>query len=177
MPEPTLRSPTADCPHGDILDRSGDALLAFRGAAVSEMQVANQRRTGRTFRLEDGVFGWSLRPGEMLVLCPSAHPAPAITSLMVRHDGSWTDLTHSVAILGLRDAEAPRILSKLCPLDLSRMPQNFALRTSMAQVATQIVRSAAGEIWLLAPRSYAPYLLRVLVDSASRPASLHAVPS
>jgi heterotetrameric sarcosine oxidase gamma subunit len=68
----------------------------------------------------------------------------AVTSRLDAADDdlvSVVDVTHGRALMRLTGADAHRLLAKLCAIDLaSGAPDGTALRTSVAEVATDVVR-------------------------------------
>ena len=153
-----------------LREAPGGRLVVVRGAAAAELGTELGGIAGRSRRAGD-TLAWSLRPGELMVLNDGVGPAAAgpVEAVRSRYPTGWTDLTHGVALMRLDGALAPRILAKLCPLDLARLVDDTALRTSMAQVIVEIITDdASREAWLLVvPRSYAVYFSGVLDDAGT----------
>lgn len=114
-----------------------------------------------------GLLGWQLTAsvGRRLAVHTAGEMSPAPESA----SGAYAvDMTHAVAIMRLASEFAPAVLAKICPIDFSRRPDAFALRTSMAQVGVEVVRHGVldGDVLLLVPRSFGPYFYGVLRDAA-----------
>lgn len=148
----------------------GGRLVVVRGVAAAELGAELGVVAGRWRRVGD-TLSWSLRPGELMVLADGVGAAAAgpVEAVMSRYSTGWTDLTHGVALMRLDGALAPRILEKLCSLDLARLVDGTAVRTSMAQVVVEIITDdASRKAWLLVvPRSYAVYFSSVLDDAGT----------
>jgi sarcosine oxidase, subunit gamma len=91
-------------------------------------------------------------PGEWLLLAAPASPgspgdAAGQTAELDALDApgetvSWVDQTHGRALIRLSGPAAPRVLAKLCGIDLSDdiTPDGAAFRTSIAGLATDVIR-------------------------------------
>ncbi len=85
------------------------------------------------------------------------------------------DLTHGRALVRLTGRDAARALSKVCAVDLSEAvtPEGTTFRTSVAKVATDVVRDDAGggtggpSYLLHCERSSGQYLFECLLDAGS----------
>lgn len=102
---------------------------------------------------------WSVSPGEWTLVGPGP-------------GGEVVDLTHVRAMFRLTGDHAPRIMAKICALDLSddMFPDGGAARTLVAGVATELVRDdrPRTESYLILPsRSFGLYMHTVLVDAGS----------
>jgi sarcosine oxidase gamma subunit len=55
---------------------------------------------------------------------------------------TWVDLTHGRALIRLTGSPGPRLLAKLCGIDLGDdiTPDGAAFRTSIAALATDVIR-------------------------------------
>jgi heterotetrameric sarcosine oxidase gamma subunit len=115
-------------------------------------------------------------PGEWLLLgAPGA--ARQLTEQVHTEAGeefvTSVDLTHGRALMRLTGADAARALSKVCAVDLSDTvtPDRAAFRTSVAKVATDVVRDDVGgggsvpSYLLHCERSSGQYLFDCLLDA------------
>jgi sarcosine oxidase, subunit alpha len=114
--------------------------------------------------------------GEWLLVAPP-HSFRAVTAhLDTSDDGlvSVVDVTHGRAMMRLSGTDAPRVLSKLCAIDFAdtATPQGSAFRSSVAKVATDIIRDdlpGSGTVersYLLhCDRSVGQYLFDTLLDA------------
>jgi len=130
----------------------------------------------RGSRREDGVLVIGSGPGEWL-LVGRVGMAPEIAE-KVRGQGEGefatiVDLTHGRALMRLSGRDAARTLAKVCAVDLSDdlTPDGAAFRTSVAKVATDVVRDDAGggagesSYLLHCERSSGQYLFDCLLDA------------
>lgn len=102
---------------------------------------------------------WSVSPGEWTLVGPVPR-------------GEVVDLTHVRAMFRLTGDHAPRVMAKVCALDLSddMFPDGGAARTLVAGVATELVRDDRHEAhsYLILPsRSFGQYMHTVLIDAGS----------
>jgi heterotetrameric sarcosine oxidase gamma subunit len=102
-------------------------------------------------------LAWSVSPGEWTVIGD-------------RPDGDVVDLTSVRAMFRLTGANAPRILAKICALDLGdeMFPEKAAARTLVAAVATELVRDDQEGVrsYLILPsRSFGRYMHDVILDA------------
>lgn len=143
-------------PTGGIADRLG---VAFGGSR----------------RDDNGTLIVRVRPAQWLLFADAGRGAD-----LVRHwesaagDGgefvSVIDVTAGRTVLRLTGDAAPEMLAKVCALDLDAAPDGSALRSSVAKVNAEIVRSDADgrRSYLLAcDRSYGRYLTGALADAGS----------
>jgi len=88
-------------------------------------------------------------PGEWLVLAPVGTAPQVVKRLQAAAAESAPeefvtviDLTHGRALVRLTGAQAPYLLARLCPVDLDddMTPNGSALRSSVAGLATDIIR-------------------------------------
>jgi hypothetical protein len=122
---------------------------------------------GRVADLSAGVLSWQLTPwvGRRLTLSSEADTASPTPMEPTEYA---VDMTHAVAMVRVEASLAFGALAKICPIDFSRRPKAFALRTSMAQVGVEVVRHAAldDDFLLIFPRSFGPYFYDVIRDAA-----------
>lgn len=114
-------------------------------------------RPGTSMRWNDQLV-WSVTPDEWTVL--GSRPA----------DVDVVDLTHVRAMFRLTGVNAPRVLAKICALDLGGdiFPEEAAARTLVAGVATELVRDDQNGVrsyLILASRSFGLYMHDVIVDA------------
>ena len=112
---------------------------------------------GTSVKLDERLV-WSVSPGEWTVV----GPAP-------EHD-RVVDLTHVRVMFRLTGPEAPRLLAKICALDLGdqMFPNGAAARTLLAGVTTELVRDDqdGDRSFLIVPsRSFGRYVHEVLLDA------------
>lgn len=115
-------------------------------------------------------------PGEWLLVGRPGAAAQITRQVRELGDGdfvSTVDLTHGRALLRLTGRESALMLSKVCAVDLSDAvtPNGSAFRTSVAKVATDVVRDDAGggagvpSYLLHCERSSGQYLFECLLDA------------
>jgi heterotetrameric sarcosine oxidase gamma subunit len=76
--------------------------------------------------------------------------------------------SHGRALLRLVGTDAPRLLAKVCAVDLGAVPDGTALRTAVARLATDVVRDDLGatpSYLLHCERSSGRYLRQALLDA------------
>jgi heterotetrameric sarcosine oxidase gamma subunit len=109
-------------------------------------------RFGRAARDADGTLVAGSGPGEWLLLAPPGQ-APALVSRLERaapqapgESVTWVDLTHGRALMRLCGPSAGSVLAKVCGIDLSDdvTPDGAAFRTSVAALATDVIRDDVG---------------------------------
>ncbi len=85
-------------------------------------------------------------PGEWLLLAPPgqarALEPDAVAAQAPGESVTWVDLTHGRALVRLSGTDGPRLLAKLCGIDLGDevTPDGAAFRTSVAALATDVIR-------------------------------------
>lgn len=130
---------------------------------------------GHAARTETGVLVSTAAPGEWWLFAPpQANPDGAIEVESSLQLGlvSILDLTHERAAVRLTGAAAPKVLEKVCAINLSEeiTPNGAAFRSSVARVVTDVVRddSNGERSYLLHfERSYGEYLFDALLDAGS----------
>lgn len=127
---------------------------------------------GRAARDEHGTLVVGSGPGEWLLLAPPGSAADVAARVDTRDDRlvSVLDLTHGRALLRLTGTCADQLLAKVCAIDLADRvrPDGTALRTSVAKLATDVVRDDAAGVrsYLLhCERSSGQYLFDALLDA------------
>jgi heterotetrameric sarcosine oxidase gamma subunit len=118
--------------------RAAAALGVRFGRAGASAGAAGAGAAG-TLVVGSGPGEWLLlaAPGQARALEPDAvagqAPGESVT---------WVDLTHGRALIRLSGTDGPRLLAKLCGIDLSEevTPDGAAFRTSVAALATDVIR-------------------------------------
>lgn len=156
-----------------ITDATPLTKTLVRAPAVGNVAEFLDLLPGHAARNGSGVMVSTAAPGEWwLIGPPHANPIGGIKFESAGRDElvSILDLTHERAAVRLTGAAAPRLLAKVCAIDLSDeiTPNGAALRSSVARVVTDIVRddSNGERSYLLHyERSYGQYLFDALVDA------------
>ena len=127
-------------------------------------------------RREDDVLVVGSAPGEWL-LVGGAGQAGRLREQVSSRTGDdlvhTVDLTHGRALMRMTGRAAARALSKVCAIDLDDRvtPEGTAFRTSVAKIATDVVRDDAGaatgepSYLLHCERSSGQYLFDCLLDA------------
>jgi len=161
--------------------RLADASPLAKVSLRADGDGALGRRLGVRFRgsrRQDGVLVIGSGPGEWLFIGQpgtASHIAERVRGLGGGEFVTVVDLTHGRALLRLTGREAARALSKVCAVDLSDAltPEGAAFRTSVAKVATDIIRDDAGggtgepSYLLHCERSAGQYLFECLLDAGT----------
>jgi heterotetrameric sarcosine oxidase gamma subunit len=99
---------------------------------------------GRVRRDQHGVLIIGSGPDEWLLLAPPDTRAVVARRIETTDDDpvSVIDVTHGRALMRLSGADGHRVLAKVCAIDLSEAvtPNGVAFRSSVAEVATDVVR-------------------------------------
>lgn len=113
-----------------------------------------------------------MSPDEVLLLVPH-DAAPGVSSGLAEALAGThhlaTEVSDARAMFTIRGDGADDVVAKLCPVDIARLPQGEIRRTRAAQVAAALWRSGEGEISLVAFRSVAGYVERLLDVAAQGP--------
>ena len=145
-----------------------------RGRAAASLGV----RFGRAARDADGTLVAGSGPGEWLLLAPPGQ-APALVPKLERaaaqapgESVTWVDITHGRALMRLCGPSAASVLAKVCGIDLSDdvTPDGAAFRTSVAALATDVVRDDVGgtrSYLLHCERSSGQYLFDALLTAGA----------
>jgi heterotetrameric sarcosine oxidase gamma subunit len=142
------------------------------GRAATELAVP----FGRAVRDPAGTLVAGSGPGEWLLLAaPGQGPALTVRmgDLAARCPGELvtaTDVTHGRALVRLTGPHAAGVLAKVCGIDASDgiTPDGAAFRTSVAAVATDVIRDDTGGVpsYLLhCERSSGAYLFGELLEA------------
>jgi heterotetrameric sarcosine oxidase gamma subunit len=159
VPEPVARSPIATA--GPVTVTAGWQVSALRAAGVltltdctplAKVALAVRRpelacvRFGRAARDPEGTLVVGSGPGEWLLIGPVGQARVLADGLKHLVDpDDWVtcvDLTHGRVLIRLHGALAAQVLANLCGVDLGDdlVPDGAALRTSVAAVATDLIR-------------------------------------
>jgi heterotetrameric sarcosine oxidase gamma subunit len=147
---------------------------AVGGRAAAELTAP----FGRAARDPGGILVVGSGPGEWLMLAAPGQAAALIAraeQLASRYPGELitaTDLTHGRALARLSGSRGADVLRKVCGIDVSDgiTPDGAAFRTSVAAVATDVIRDDAGGVlsYLLhCERSSGAYLFGELLAAGS----------
>ena len=107
---------------------------------------------GRAAREPDGTLVVGSGPGEWLLLAPPGQAGALVPRLekaaaqAASESVTWVDLTHGRALIRLYGPSAAGVLAKVCGIDLSDgiTPDGAAFRTSVAALATDVIRDDLG---------------------------------
>ncbi len=156
-----------------LADRSPLAKVLVRadpdGPFADRIGVA----TGTARRTPANALAASARPGEWLLMGPPGSAGNLADDLGAPDDGELVtvlDVTHGRALMRLTGVRADGVLAKVCGVDLSdrAMPDGSAAGTSVARVATDIVRDDVAGVpsYLLhCERSSGQHLFASLLDA------------
>lgn len=175
----SVRRSTAALTLSDHTPLSKVAVKAPWDGALAETLGVRFGRMARTCWHLDGVAAQVLLagavPGEWLVLAGPGQQTMVVawlTDAAARAEElvSVVDLTHGRALVRLTGAKAQALLSKECSLDLddAACPDASALRSSVAGVATDILRddrNGTRSYLMLCERSLGQYLFDSLLDA------------
>ena len=186
--KPVARSPIAPAPPVRVMDgwevsgRRSSALVRLADCTPMAKLLVRASRGSSTAAVLDVPFGRARRsggalvvgsgPSEWLLIGPPGS-TPTVDGLYEAARGdhvSLVDLTHGRALVRLTGTDAPRLLSKVCAIDLSDAvtPDGAAFRSSVAKVATDVVRDDVGgdrSYLLHCERSSGQYLFDALLDA------------
>jgi heterotetrameric sarcosine oxidase gamma subunit len=138
----------ADGPGLTITDYTPLAKVQLRAPVRGEAAAAVGVRFGRAVRDPAGTLVVGSGPGEWLLLAAPGQ-APELLSRLASiaaqapdEHVTWVDLTHGRALIRLTGSSAVKVLARICGVDLSDeiTPDGAAFRTSVASVATDIIR-------------------------------------
>jgi heterotetrameric sarcosine oxidase gamma subunit len=120
--------------------------LLVRAPVGGQAQAALGVRFGRAARDDAGTLVVGSGPGEWLLLAaPGRADALGPGNIAAQAPGetvTWVDQTHGRALVRLTGQQGPSLLAKLCGVDLDDeiTPDGAAFRTSVAAVATDVIR-------------------------------------
>lgn len=161
-----------------ITDCTPLAKLQLRAPAGGQAAAALGVRFGRAARDQSGTLVVGSGPGEWLLLAaPGQAPelGARLASIAEQAPGehvTWVDLTHGRALMRLTGSPAASVLARICGIDLSDeiTPDGAAFRTSVASLATDIVRDDASgtpSYLLHCERSSGDYFFRALLRAGA----------
>jgi heterotetrameric sarcosine oxidase gamma subunit len=187
--EPVARSPIAPPPPVTVTDgwevsarRSSAELTITDCTPLTKIQVrapldgpaaaALGVRFGRAARDAAGTLVVGSGPGEWLLLAAPGADLGAERITGADPAASWVDLTHGRSLIRLNGNSASTLLAKVCGVDLGEAitPDGAAFRTSVAAVATDVIRddSAGTRSYLLhCERSSGQYLFDALLRAGA----------
>jgi heterotetrameric sarcosine oxidase gamma subunit len=162
-----------------ITDCSALAKVQLRAPAGGRAAAALGVRFGRAARDPAGTLVVGSGPGEWLLLAAPGQAqavAARLERLAEQAPGelvTWVDLTHGRALIRLTGAQAADVLAMGCSIELSDdiTPDGAAFRTSVAALATDIVRDDLGgtrSYLLHCERSSGQYLFDALVRAGAQ---------
>ena len=195
MSEPVARSPIAPAPpvavkagwevSGRRASAAGAAPLTLtdctpltkvqvRAPIGGEVAASLGVSFGRAARDPDGTLVVGSGPGEWLLLAPPGQAGTLVPRLekaaaqAASESVTWVDLTHGRALIRLYGPSAAGVLAKVCGIDLSEgiTPDGAAFRTSVAALATDVIRDDLGgtpSYLLHCERSSGQYLFGALL--------------
>ena len=195
MSEPVARSPIAPAPpvtvkagwevSGRRASAAGAAPLTLtdctpltkvqvRAPIGGEVAASLGVSFGRAARDPDGTLVVGSGPGEWLLLAPPGQAGTLVPRLekaaaqAASESVTWVDLTHGRALIRLYGPSAAGVLAKVCGIDLSDgiTPDGAAFRTSVAALATDVIRDDLGgtpSYLLHCERSSGQYLFGALL--------------
>jgi sarcosine oxidase, subunit gamma len=127
-----------------LTDCSPLTKIQVRAPIGGQAAAALGVRFGRAARDPAGRLVVGSGPGEWLVLAAPGRAADFDPDALAAPGEcvSWVDQTHGRALLRLSGPAAPRVLAKLCGIDLGEdiTPDGAAFRTSVAALATDVIR-------------------------------------
>lgn len=152
--------------------------VQMRAPVGGQAAAAIGVRFGRAARDPAGTLVVGSGPGEWLLLAgPSQAPdlEAGLASIAAQASGehvTWVDLTHGRALIRLTGSCAVSVLARTCGIDLSDeiTPNGAAFRTSVASVATDIIRDDLGttrSYLLHCERSSGDYLFGALLRAGA----------
>jgi sarcosine oxidase, subunit gamma len=130
-----------------LTDCSPLTKILLRAPIGGQAAAALGVRFGRAARDPAGRLVVGSGPGEWLLLAAPASPGRTADfdpdALGAPGESvTWVDQTHGRALMRLSGAAGPRVLAKLCGIDLADdiTPDGAAFRTSLAALATDVIR-------------------------------------
>lgn len=156
-----------------LVDWTPLAKVLVRAEAGSAAARALGVPFGRAARDPEGTLVVGSGPGEWTLLGRPGTAAALVARWEARASDELVtvvDLTSAQALLRLTGTEGPRLLAKVCAIDLddAAAPNGTAFRSSVAEVVTDVVRddlSGERSYLLHCDRSYGQYLFDALLDA------------
>jgi len=157
-----------------LADRTPLAKVLVRAAPDGQVAARLGVPFGRAARDAHGTLVVGSGPGDWLLLGAPGSAAEVAARVDVDDDRLVIvlDYTHGRALMRLSGDAAADTLAKLCPIDLSdrNTPDGIAFRSSVAHLATDVVRDDMGgtrSYLLHCERSSGQYLFDVLLDAGA----------
>jgi heterotetrameric sarcosine oxidase gamma subunit len=161
-----------------LTDCTALAKVQLRAPITGRAAASLPARFGRAARDADGTLVVGSGPGEWLLLAPAGQAsvlAPRLENTAAQAPGesvTWVDLTHGRALMRLSGSSAASVLAKICGIDLSDdvTPDGAAFRTSVAALATDVIRDDLGgtrSYLLHCERSSGQYLFDALLRAGA----------
>jgi sarcosine oxidase, subunit gamma len=133
-----------------LTDCSPLAKIQVRAPIGGQAAAALGVPFGRAARDPAGRLVVGSGPGEWLLLAAPGTAADFDPDALATPGEcvSWVDQTHGRALMRLSGPAAPRVLAKLCGIDLGEdiTPDGAAFRTSLAALATDVIRDDLPEL-------------------------------
>jgi sarcosine oxidase, subunit gamma len=127
-----------------LTDCSPLTKIQVRAPVGGQAAAALGVRFGRAARDPAGWLVVGSGPGEWLLLAAPGRSADLDQDALAAPGEcvTWVDQTHGRALIRLSGPAGPRVLAKLCGIDLSEdiTPDGAAFRTSVATLATDVIR-------------------------------------
>jgi len=127
-----------------LTDCSPLTKIQVRAPIGGQAAAALGVRFGRAARDSAGRLVVGSGPGEWLLLAAPGRSADFDPDALAAPGEcvSWVDQTHGRALVRLSGPAGPRVLAKLCGIDLGEdiTPDGAAFRTSLAALATDVIR-------------------------------------
>jgi len=117
----------------------------------------------------DSAVGW-MSPDELLLMMPhdmAQAAAGAARKALAQSHALVADVSDARCVFRLVGAEAPEVLARLAPVDMSGLAADELRRTRLAQVPAAFWRSGADSFDLVAFRSVAAYVFDLLQSAAA----------
>lgn len=130
------------------------AKVLIRAPVAGDMASELAVPFGRAARDQAGILVVGSGPGEWLLIAPPGQAAELVSQFediagqIPDETVSVIDLTHGRALMRLTGARAAEALAAVCGIDLSDgvTPNGAAFRTSVAALATDVIRDDLGEV-------------------------------
>jgi sarcosine oxidase, subunit gamma len=148
-----------------------------RAATALGVRFGRAERAGGAGKDTAGTLVVGSGPGEWLLLAAPGRAdvisPEAVAAQAPEEPVTWVDQTHGRALVRLSGPDGPRLLAKLCGIDLDDdiTPNGSAFRTSLAALATDVIRDdlpgATRSYLLHCERSSGQYLFDVVLRAGA----------
>lgn len=164
---------TESGPQGMISLRGDLADAAVQNAATETAALDMPDMRGASSVGEAAILWMS--PDELMVLCPYAHVATALSQMNTTLKGTHAlaaDVSDARAVFHLKGQAIREVLAKITPADMraSALPVGELRRTRLAQVAAAFWLESETEARLICFRSVAGYVFELLCVAADQKA-------